>query len=399
MTDAAAAFAAAMGRLGPWDAARRVAVAVSGGPDSLALAVLAQQWGDPAAFIVDHGLRAESAVEAEAARAALAALGMIAQVIRIRLDRGPGLAARARTARYAALAAACRAAGLVDLLLGHHAGDQAETVLMRERRGSGRTGLAGMAAVVETDDVRLLRPLLAFDPAALRAIVADAGLVPADDPTNTDPHATRAQLRREIGEARGPLLAAAARHGAARAAAEAAVARELASRATIFPEGYAVVSPGPIDAAALAAVLRSVSGRRYPIDAASLAAAPRAATLGGVRVQPAGRAGDGWLLTREVSAVEANRVATPATVWDGRFRVVACASGCDVGRFEASRLPTGEAGSRGASPCLPAAVRQTLPAFSGDGVLLSVPHLRYGSSQFRVSNACLPASGAPFLPG
>ncbi len=78
----AAEFAAAMARLGPWDAARRVAVAVSGGADSLALAVLAQRWGDPVALIVDHGLRPGSAAEAEAARAALAARGMPARILR-----------------------------------------------------------------------------------------------------------------------------------------------------------------------------------------------------------------------------------------------------------------------------------------------------------------------------
>ena len=394
-----------MDRLGPWDAARRVAVAVSGGADSLALAVLAQQWGDPAAFICDHGLRPESAAEAEAARIALSARGIPARVLQLQVDKGPGLAARARTARYAALTAACREAGLVDLLLGHHAGDQAETVLMRQRRGSGAAGLAGMSAIVETDDVRLLRPLLSFDPAVLRALVVQAGLVPAEDPTNTDPQATRARLRQEIGGERAALLAGAARHGAARTEGEAATARELAGRVMLYPEGYAVLSPGPIGAAALGAVLRSVSGRRYPVDAASLAAAPKAATLGGVRVQPAGRAGDGWLLTREVNAVEPNRPATPGTVWDGRFQVTACPATSEIGPLLPLPSYTGEGRGEGAPRTnyplthLPAAVRQTLPAFSYNGVLFSAPHLCYLDPQFAVRNACLPVSGAPFLVG
>ena len=302
-----------MERLGPWDAARRVAVAVSGGPDSLALAVLAQAWGDPLALIVDHGLRPDSAEEAEAARLALVARGLPARVLRLRgLAKGAGLAARARAARYAALSAACREAGLVDLLLGHHAGDQAETVLMRRRRSSGPSGLAGMAAMVETDDLRLLRPLLSADPAQLRAIVAEAGLVPAEDPTNTDQRTTRARLRREIGTNRVALLTNAAQAGEQRAANEGKIAHELAARASIYPEGYAVLTPGPVGAGALAALLRSVSGRHYPVNAAALASAPRAATLAGVELQPAGAC---WRLTREIDAIAPVSAASP--VWFG----------------------------------------------------------------------------------
>ena len=239
-----------MARLGPWDGARRVAVAVSGGADSLALALLAQDWGDPVALVVDHKLRPAAAAEAEWTRATLLARGIPATILRLDgLTPGPGVAARARRARYAALSAACRAAGLVDLLLGHHAGDQAETVLMRRRGQSGPDGLAGMAACVVTEDVRLLRPLLAFDPARLRAMAAAAGLTPVEDPTNTDLRTTRARLRREIGADRAALLAAASEAGAARAMAEAEAAAELAARAEIRPERFAVLSPGPLDPA------------------------------------------------------------------------------------------------------------------------------------------------------
>ena len=385
-----------MDRLGPWDAARRVAVAVSGGADSLALAVLAQGWGDPVAFIVNHGLREGSALEAEGARAALQARSIPAQVLTLRgLAQGSGLAARARAARYAALAGACHAAGLVDLLLGHHAGDQAETVLMRQRRDSGPAGLAGMAALVETDDVRLLRPLLFALPAELRAVVSEAGLVPAEDPTNADLRFTRAQLRCEIGSDRAVLLAEAAQAGTARAAAETAMAAELAQRVAIFPEGYAVLSPGPVGKAALGAVLRSLAGRRYPVNAGLFAALPRAGTLAGVRVQPAGRAGYGWLLTREIAAIDPSVPAAPGAMWDGRFRVEQCPNGADIGA-----LGTSASGFRSATG-LPSAVLQALPAFGYNGVLFAVPHLSYNRDAMevgrpRLQSACMPVAGAPF---
>ena len=387
-----------MDRLGPWDDARRVAVAVSGGADSLALAVLAQAWGDPVALIVDHGVRPEAAAEAEGARAALAARGMPARVLRLRgLAPGPSLPARARAARYAALSEACRAAGLVDLLLGHHAGDQAETVLMRRRRGSFAAGLAGMAAVVETEMVRLLRPLLAVPPARLRAVVAAAGLVPAEDPTNADLRTTRARLRQEIGEDRAGLLRLAADAARRRACDEAVVAAEMAARVCLYPEGFATLSPGAVGPGTLAALLRSLSGRRLPVSVpAGLAACPRAVTLAGVRVLPAGRLGPGWLLVREAAAMAPAVPAAGGAVWDGRFRVVAAPREATVGS-----LGPDAGGARRATP-LPRAVLETVPAFRRGERLAAVPHLhdlRLGESEGigAVSNAGLPAAGAPFV--
>lgn len=388
-----------MDRLGPWGGVRRVAVAVSGGADSLALALLAKDWGDPVALIVDHGLRPDSSAEAAGVRATLAARGIAATVLRLdELRPGPGIAARARADRYAALSAACRAAGLVDLLLGHHAGDQAETVLMRQRRGSGPDGLAGMAAAVATDDIRLLRPLLAIDPARLRAIVHAAGLTAVEDPTNTDLRTTRARLRREIGAGRAGLLAEAAAAGAARAMGEAASAAELAARAAIHPEGFAVISPGPIHPRSLAALLRSLSGRRFPVGkAAPLAAEPHAATLAGVCVRPAGRLGPGWLLVREAAALAPAVAARPGVVWDGRFRVAACAPGSVLGA-----LGDAAAGMRHESG-LPSAVLRALPALRHNTVLSDVPDLHYYNHCMPeraavLRHAGLPAAGAPFLP-
>ncbi len=384
-----------MDRLGPWDASRRVAVAVSGGADSLALALLTKAWGDPVAFIVDHGLRAASAAEAAWARDVLTARGIPATILRLQ-DLRPG-AARARAARYAALSAACRAAGLVDLLLGHHAGDQAETVLMRQRRGSGPDGLAGMAALTETADIRLVRPLLPVDPQRLRATVAAAGLVPVEDPTNTDLRATRARLRQEIGSDRAGLLAIAAAAGRARVQSQAHIARELAERVQFFPEGFAVLSPGPVGERTLATLLRSLSGRQFPASrVGGLAACPRVATMAGVQLQQAGRLGPGWLLVREAAAMRPGVPARPGVVWDGRWRV-------SDGSFAGILGALGQAaGTVRHASRLPFSVLRTLPAFWLDSVLSDVPHLDYARDMGPrntgvIRHAGLPASGASFL--
>jgi tRNA(Ile)-lysidine synthase len=361
----------------------------------LALALLAKAWGDPVGFIVDHGLRAESAAEAEWARDVLTARGIPATILRLRNLR-PG-AASARAARYAALSAACREAGLVDLLLGHHAGDQAETVLMRQRRGSGPDGLAGMAALAETDDIRLVRPLLDVDPRRLRAVVAASGLVPVEDPTNTDLRTTRARLRQEIGTDRGNLLAVAAEAGRARVQSEASIARELAERVQFYPEGFALLSPGAIGERTLGALLRSLSGRRFPVGhLGALAACPREATVAGVQIQWAGRLGPGWLLVREAAAMQPAVAATPGTVWDGRWRVVA---GSSLGMIGA--LGDAAGAVRGLSR-LPFSVLRTLPAFWCNSVLSDVPHLSYTrdvtpKEMGVIRHAGLPASGASFL--
>ncbi len=189
-------FAALMAPLGPFEPAPRLAAAVSGGPDSTALALLAHAWvrrcgGSLLALIVDHGLRPESGQEATTVAARLAERGINARILPLTgLTAGPALAERARTARYATLLDACRDAGILHLLLGHHAADQAETVIMRALSSSGPAGLAGMAVLHETPSVRLLRPLLFVPPARLRATLAAAGIGWEDDPSNADLRAT-----------------------------------------------------------------------------------------------------------------------------------------------------------------------------------------------------------------
>ncbi len=105
------------------------------------------------------------------------------------------MAERARDARFQILAAACASEGILHLLLGHHAADQVETVLIRTLGGSGPTGMAGMAPLVETAGLRILRPLLGVPPVPLRAMLVSADVAWVEDPSNADPSALRPRLR------------------------------------------------------------------------------------------------------------------------------------------------------------------------------------------------------------
>jgi tRNA(Ile)-lysidine synthase len=316
----AARFAAAMARLGPFGAAPKLAVGVSGGADSTALALLARDWvaeqgGALLALIVDHGLRAESATEAALTAGNLAAHGIAAQVLPLRLAPGPKLQERARNARHAVLAQAARAAGAVFLALGHHAGDQAETVAMRAARG--RHGLEGMAGWTARADVVLLRPLLNEPPALLRAWLQARGVAWVEDPSNADETYERVRIRL-AGTGVPPETAA------GRVAGEHDTAAFLAAHAVLRPEGFAVLRADAALPRALGALLRAVGGATYAPDAArtaALAANLRVASLGGVVLARTGKCGGGWLLAREPAACAAPVPALAGAIWDGRFRL------------------------------------------------------------------------------
>lgn len=188
--------------LAPFADARRVLLAVSGGPDSLALLELAAAWraaggaAPIAAATFDHGLRAQSQAEARSVAALCARLAVPHATL---VWEGPkpatGLQERARDARYAALCAHAHAIGADVLATAHHADDQAETVLMRLARGSGVTGLAGMRPRSRLHGLTLLRPLLAVPKRELVALCEAAGLAYARDPSNEDERFARARLR------------------------------------------------------------------------------------------------------------------------------------------------------------------------------------------------------------
>jgi len=300
-----------MSRLG---APRRLAAAVSGGADSTALALLAQAWGaDVLALIVDHGLRAGSAAEAVLTARRLATRGVASHIITLSgLPAGAGLQETARAARHAALAKAALAVGRLHVLLGHHAGDQSETVAMRARRGAG--GAEGMASWAARDGVVLLRPLLGVRPAALRAYLMAEGMGWIEDPSNESMRFERVRVRRSG-------IVATPEAPEARQVLEVEAAAFLARHASIRPEGYAILDAAAVPVAALGGLLRVIGGREHaPRQAAlhALGVKLRPATLGGVRILAAPRLG-GWLLAREPAGMAPPVPAVAGTVWDHRF--------------------------------------------------------------------------------
>lgn len=402
-------FAGLMTRLGPFEPEAHLAVAVSGGADSLALALLLQDWTRTqghrlTALVVDHGLRAESAAEARRTVRVLKQNDVAARLLRFQGAKPrANVQAAARAARYALLTDWCARRGVLHLVLGHHRDDQAETLLLRLGRGSGLDGLAGMSPVVELPDVRLLRPLLDVPRVALEAILRSRGVTWIDDPSNRDRAHGRVRIRQLKGVLAGEgltaaRLAAAAGHLArARAGLEAAVNDLLALAAKPDPAGFLWLDPAlwagapqEVRLRALARALQMVGGADYAprlaslmgLEARMLAGLKRGATLGGCRVLP--RKGR-LLLVREVAA------ARPVTVepgqrlrWDGRFEI---RLGRPKSALSGRELVVGPLGSTGwtalrdrAAACraaIPPAAGPAIPALFDRRGLREVPLLGY----------------------
>jgi tRNA(Ile)-lysidine synthase len=177
----------------PQAESRGVAVALSGGADSLALTAAAVvEAGGVDALIVDHRLQPGSDVIAAGAAAVALKLGCrSARVLAVEVGSEGGMEAAARQARYAALDAARDG---LPVLLGHTLDDQAETVLLGLARGSGGRSIQGMAAFADPWG----RPLLGVRRAATRQLCADLGSTPHEDPHNSSPEFTRVRLRAEV---------------------------------------------------------------------------------------------------------------------------------------------------------------------------------------------------------
>lgn len=228
-----------------------VTCAVSGGPDSTALLLLAVAAGCVAEAVhVDHGLRPGSADELAVVERTAATLGVPARGVRVTVGPGPNLEARARAARYAVLP--------VGVLTGHTADDQAETVVLNLLRGASTDGLAGMRP-------GLAHPLLALRRADTVALCRAAGLATVDDPSNADTSFLRNRVRHEL----LPLLGDAARRD---------LVPVLARQAALLRDD--------------ADLLDDLAAALDPTDARALAAAPRPLARRAVRRWLAGE-GDG----------------------------------------------------------------------------------------------------------
>ena len=225
--------AALLSAFAPLEAFPSAALAVSGGPDSMALMHLAARWltlkerapASIAVLTVDHGLRPESAEEAAFVAGRAAELGFAHATLAWAGQKPKtGIQAAAREARYGLMAAYACEHRIACLVTAHTEDDQAETFLMRLRRGSGLDGLAAMAQVSERDGVAIVRPLLGLSKARLTAYLRSLGIPFAIDPSNSNASFERVRLRHAMkalaaaGIARPALALSASRLGRSREA-------------------------------------------------------------------------------------------------------------------------------------------------------------------------------------
>lgn len=350
-----------------------LAVALSGGSDSLALLHLVCDWRAAqgrdvkvVALTVDHGLRAESAAEAAQVAAWCAALGVAQETLVWRGAKPTSaIQARARAARYALMLDWCRSHGVGLLLTGHTADDQAETVAMRQRRSGTALSLAAIWRERRMGGVRVVRPLLGWRRAELQSLLRVRGQAWLDDPANRQERFERVRLRRALaGDDPAALVRQAA---AAQAETEAAVGRAhdfLARHALLSGGGYGILArddflrlDGLAADLALEALLRlfgagrgAERAKRAEVLRWLAAAGAGRRTLAGALVTK--RRHD-ILVVREAGRMGMEAVTIPpsgAVLWDGRF-VVTGPPGAEVVSGATFRKESG----------LPAAVGGTVP--------------------------------------
>lgn len=403
--------------LAPLDGAHRIALAVSGGVDSLALLDCVDRWrrtltNPPKILVlsVDHGLRKSSRTEAAAVVATACDRGIEARVLRWSGRKPKGdIEAAARTARYRLLLGATRDFGASHLLLGHHRDDQAETLLLRLARGSGLFGLAAMRRQIAVDGMTIFRPFLEVSRSQLAETVAVAGLVPVEDPMNTDPQFARARLRRIMpliaadGIDPAGLAATARRLAEAAEAIDAAAGDLIAAAVELDPMATAMLdpaaffkAPGEVRTRALLRLLLAVGGKPYPPRFERLAALASAMaddqgrgrfkrTLAGAVIE---RRSGRFVVFREIGRDGLPEIAAKPGyrgLWDCRFRVA-------IGTDAPSGLKLaalGEAGRRAIGAragAMPAGALAALPALWQRTRVKAVPGLDYfaGDRRFAV---------------
>jgi tRNA(Ile)-lysidine synthase len=393
--------------LEPLNSFSSVALAVSGGPDSLALMHLAAWWQAavpraPALSVltVDHGLRRSSREEALMVGRMASSLELPHAILAWKTGdaHGPSLQAKARTARYDLMAAHCHANDIPALVTAHHLDDQAETFLMRLKRGSGLDGLAAIPQRGAWGGIVLLRPLLDVPKARLIATLAKKGIAFISDPSNADERFERARVRggsealAALGLTPEALALSARRLRRAREALDHAAQSFLDAHSEMSEAGYAVIEPEALHSApqeivlrALARLIAMVGGAEEPLRLAKLEALlasfiespDKAHTFGRCRLQPfSNRLG----IFREVRAEGlpvARLLPGERALWDNRFRI-------ELGAHEQEPITVRGLGDQGLRDLressallasLPRLAGRTLPSCWRDGRLIGVPLL------------------------
>jgi tRNA(Ile)-lysidine synthase len=396
-----AEFAARLDRLVSFETAPLVAVAVSGGPDSLALAILADRWarqrgGRICALSIDHRLRPESRTELSRLAGWLAARSIHHEILvwegekpRTRIQE------RARTARYRLLVEWCRTEGCLHLVTAHHRDDQVETHLLRRDARSGPDGLAGMPAIREVAGCRILRPLLDVPKARLIATLAAEGQPFVTDPSNRNPAFARTRLRARADGADHDMIADDIRRlGCERAVYEQARDALLTRAVAVHPAGFAVLDPAALLSAppevaerALSILVSVLGGMPYPPRRRAVSRLLRVLdgrarggyALGGCRfVAWRGRV----LALRELAAAAGPMQLAPGSsvLWDRRFEVASALGACVLTLGYLGHDGVVELHRQSATAQhrpLPALMHPILPAFWDKKGLAAVPSLGY----------------------
>lgn len=417
-------FAVLMSSLGPFEHTPHLAVAVSGGADSMALCLLADRWaqkrgGRVSALCVDHGLRPESSQEARQVKQWLESRQISCHCLTwIGEKPATGIQEAARNARFSLLRQWCREQGVLHLLLAHHQNDQAETFLLRLKAKSGPAGLAAMAAIVEEADLRLLRPVLDQPKARLQAVLEACHQPWIEDPSNTNDRYGRVALRLLMpqlaaqGLTSATLTQAATHLGQIRIAQETEISALAAAVLRIYPAGFvrcdlaAILAAGAHGERLLSRILACIGGNttygpgadavRRILDRLRMKQ-PGMASLSGCLLIPSFRQNCLWVCReiRRKNSPVAQFDATGHAVWDRRFHFSLKGKTSAIGTWSVQAL--GEEGlvevlkkeycrknSRfSVSGCKkeykrwPRVVYHSLPAIFNEDGLVFVPHLEY----------------------
>jgi tRNA(Ile)-lysidine synthase len=399
-------FIEQMASFEPFELNPKVAVAVSGGGDSMSLALLAHEWanscgGSLVALTVDHGLRAESANEAAQVKNWLYNYNIPQITLKW---RGPypssGLQAAARKARYQLMMDYCSQNEILHLLIGHHREDQAETVMIRNESNSGPHGLAGMASVRELPEIRLLRPLLDLSRSRLIHTLTNIGQSWIKDPSNENIKMARARLRLKGGFLTHVEAMKISDINAKKRVSDENATSYLSARALRFhPEGFITLYRNVIRSEdnevverLLSRIIMSVAGRQYPprsmkirrlLDLIISNNNVKGYTLGGCRLL---MKKDLIYVFREESGVGPSIQLTAGVrlLWDNRFSVLLKKNqsiATNVGPLTAlgwNKLIKLNKNLKKIS--IPYEARIVLPAIWGDDDLLAVPHIEYYNS-------------------
>jgi len=404
----------------------RIGLAVSGGPDSLGLMLLAAGWAGTegktlVVYTVNHGLRPEAAAECALVAVEAQRLGLVCRMLAWDGTKpASGIQAAARAARYRLIGAAMREDGSQILVTAHHRNDQAETILMRMAHGSGVSGLCGMTLFGEVEGVRLCRPMLGVEPARLRDIVRDAGLIAVADPSNMDEHYERVRWRHTLpilareGLDAERLASLAKRMARADAALDRAAGEAIGRLASVDRFGVVSIPHGDLFALAEEIGLRLIDrmvgwagGGSEPCRLGTLesayealaAAAPgHATTLGGAAMV---RDKDTVLAFRELG-----RMPAPAAIslesagnmaFDGRFTIACSGSGAGLSVSAAGEEVTRAAAEALAGPiAAPMRAVASAPALRDrDGRLVGIGVGTYEIGNARVSIAASFGSKPP----